>query len=123
MANQEKKIELGKIDPEHRQKLLKGKTFKFSEEEKAEKIKRGMNKEDIEEQQEEVKIRQELGREEKTATEDEIKPEAEQEKVSNKISFKEAKARQDKEFHQKTGEIEARKKLEAAYEEEERKAA
>jgi len=120
MPNLGKKIELGETDPEYRQELLKGKTFKFSEEEKARKMKEGMSEKDIEEKKEEVIERQELTREEEVEEKDEKTFEAEQKKVIKKPSLEEYKAKQNAEFNRKADEAkEAREKLEAAYQEEE----
>lgn len=124
MPNLEKKIELGKTDSGYRQELLEGKTFKFSEEEKAEKMKEGMSKKDIGEKEEEVIARQKLTREEKKEEEDKKTFEAEQKKVIKKPSLEEYKAKRDAEFNRKADEAkEAREKLEAAYQEEEEKMA
>jgi hypothetical protein len=53
------------INPEYRQNLLKGKSFKFSEKETAEMKDKGLSEEDIVKKQEDVIARQELDHQEK----------------------------------------------------------
>ncbi len=122
MPNPEKKVELGKIEPEYRQDLEKGKTFKFSEEERKRKIKEGMTGEDIEGKEKDVIAKQELARQE-AAEENETESGAEQER--KKISFEKFKAQQEREFEETLKA--AREKKDAAYgdkgEEKERMAA
>ncbi len=114
MSNPEKKVELGKVKPEERKKLLKGR-FKFSESEKEGMSEGGASEEEINEKEKDITKKQESARQE-IAREKKVRLEAEPEK--KKPSFDEYRTRQDAEFERVA---KSRKDLEKAYGQEDSK--
>ena len=106
------------LDPEREEKSLKDVTFKFSEKEKEKKIEGGMSDKEIKREEEEVIERQKLSSEEKKENEGNI---VELKSKQKKPSFERFKIQQEIEFYEKLKA--ARQRKDAAYKEQEKKAA